>query len=109
MRLALIILAGLALPAPALADTNFPTYDVAAKCKEASGRGISASDCIDSEQRGYDFAKAKWPELEERFRAGCVRQFGVVIMAYTAIGRCVADSLFAQERSKPRSPRPFRY
>lgn len=41
--------------------------------------------------------------------SACIRHFGGVIMVYTAIGRCVADSLFVQERNTVRPAPPFRY
>ncbi|WP_157733187.1 hypothetical protein [Bosea sp. AS-1] len=94
---------------PAFAETPFPIVDVEKRCTMAQDRAVRRADCIASEQRAYDAMKQNWHLVEDRFRSACVKQFGSVLMAYTAMERCLADSFAVQEMNRERPAKPFRY
>ncbi len=50
-----------------------------------------------------------WNRVDDRFRIACIKQFGGVLMAYTAMGRCIADSLMVQDLNRDRPAKAFRY
>ncbi|WP_156116060.1 hypothetical protein [Bosea sp. UNC402CLCol] len=107
--MALTALLGLITTAVARAETPLPMIDVESRCTVAADRGIQRADCINSEQRAYDLLGSQWERVEDRFRIGCVKQFGGVLMAYTALARCAADSLMVQDLNRKREEKPFRY
>lgn len=106
---AIVLALALMASGAAWAETPFPIVDVEQNCTEAVDRAVRRADCIDSEQRAYNFMKANWDKVEERFRGDCTKELKKLLMAYTAMGRCLAQALTVQELNRPREARPFRY
>lgn len=108
MRLALIAALGLAFAAVAQAETPLPKIDVESRCTAAQDWGMQRADCIAREQRAYDLLGSQWQYVEDRFQVDCIKRFGGVLLAYTALARCAADSLAAQDLNRKREAKPSR-
>ncbi|MBY6206904.1 MULTISPECIES: hypothetical protein [Halomonas] len=92
-RKSLVLLGGLLMAAPALAE--IPRFDVETHCEQVAGFGGDFSNtmynsCIDMEQGAYNGLKGRWATLPPTIQSHCeeVASFGGP-GSYTMLQSCV--------------------
>ena len=108
MRLPLLLIAGMLVAGPTLAD--MPRFDVEAHCKEIASYGGSFSEslnrsCFDMEQAAYDSLKPDWDGLPSAMQLHCED-----IARYAGSGSySLLESCVQQEAKAASAAKTFRY